>query len=53
MKVYHQNLGEIEINEDCLHAEYYNPDTTSCFVLHDGEVKEVSRACLSFVPFKK
>lgn len=42
--VTHRNLGLVEIDESCLALQATNPDSTSMFVKHDGEIKEVTRA---------
>lgn len=55
----HRNLGLVEICETCLAMQAMNPDPTSMFVKHDGDVKEVTRAlvsasgAVSVVPEKK
>jgi hypothetical protein len=42
----HKNLGEVFVTVDCLALQLQNPDPTSLFVEHDGEIKEVSRAMM-------
>jgi len=42
----HKNLGDVFITIDCLAMQLQNPDPTSIFVEHDGEIKEVSRAMI-------
>ena len=46
-KVTHRNLGECIININCLVMQVRNPDPTSIFVEHDGDIKEVSRSMIS------
>lgn len=43
----HRNLGLVEICETCVAMQAMNPDPTSMFVKHDGDVKEVTRALVS------
>lgn len=45
--VTHRNLGHVEIDEACLALQATNPDSTSMFVKHDGDIKEVTRALVS------
>jgi hypothetical protein len=40
---WHRNLGEVWITEACDYLQNSNPDPSSCFVEHDGDVKEVTR----------
>lgn len=42
----HKNLGDVFITIDCLAMQLRNPDPTSIFVEHDGEIKEVSRSMI-------
>ncbi len=42
----HKNLGEVFVTVDCLALQLQNPDPTSIFVEHNGEIKEVSRAMM-------
>jgi hypothetical protein len=39
----HVNLGRVKITDACMALQKANPDSTSCFVEHEGEIKEVSR----------
>ena len=48
--VKHHNLGDVLITADCLALQQLNPDPTSIFIEHDGEIKEVSRALLEKAP---
>lgn len=41
---WHRNLGEVSITEACDYLQATNPDLSSMFVEHDGEVKEVTKA---------
>jgi hypothetical protein len=41
--VIHRNLGEVVINSECLFMQATNPDPTTIYVQHDGDIKEVSR----------
>jgi len=44
----HRNLGIVEINVDCCKMQEVNgTDPSSTFVLHDGEIKEVTKAVLT------
>ncbi len=45
---WHRNLGEVYISEVCDRLQATNPDTTSIFVDHDGETKEVTRSLVKF-----
>ena len=40
---WHKNLGEVLITEACEYLQATNPDPTSIFIEHDGEIKEVTR----------
>lgn len=42
----HKNLGTVYIDEGCLVLNAVYGDSTSCFVVHDGETKEVSIALI-------
>lgn len=44
----HKILGDIEITEECLKINLCNPDPTSTFVFHDGQIKEVSKSLVYF-----
>jgi hypothetical protein len=44
--VKHRKLGECVINMECLAMQLRNPDPTSMFVEHDGDIKEVSRSMI-------
>ena len=41
----HVNLGVVFITGECVALQATNPDMTSVFVFHEGEIKEVSK-CL-------
>ena len=43
----HSCLGSVEITDECLVMQAMNPDPTSMFVEHAGEIKEVSRNLVS------
>ena len=45
--VTHRNLGLVEIDENCHALQAMNPDSTSMFIKHDGEIKEVTSALVS------
>lgn len=45
----HKNLGVVYIDESCIYLNALNSDPTSCFVVHDGETKEVSLAMIAAV----
>lgn len=42
----HKSLGTVFVTTECLAMQLQNPDQTSIFVEHDGEIKEVSRAMM-------
>lgn len=44
----HKFLGIVEINEECLKLYADSPDPTSMFVLHNNQIKEVSKSLVSF-----
>lgn len=46
--VWHRNLGECFITDECNYLQHDNPDPTSIFIEHDGEVKEVTRNLVKF-----
>jgi hypothetical protein len=46
-KVYHANLGDALVTEDCMRMQRTNPDKTSMFIEHDGELKEVTKALVT------
>ena len=39
----HTNLGVVEIDNNCITLQITNPDETSIFVIHNGEIKEVTK----------
>jgi hypothetical protein len=41
-KATHRNLGVVEITEACLFMQDCNPDASTLYVEHDGDIKEVS-----------
>jgi len=41
---FHRNLGECTIDELCMEMNRTNPDKTSIFVVHDNDIKEVTKA---------
>lgn len=41
-KATHRNLGIVEITEACLFMQDRNPDASTLYVEHDGDIKEVS-----------
>jgi hypothetical protein len=41
-KAKHKNLGNVEITEACLFMQDCNPDPSTLYVEHDGDIKEVS-----------
>lgn len=43
-EVYHKYLGVCRITHACEYMQKSNPDVTSIFVEHDGEIKEVTKA---------
>lgn len=44
--VSHKNLGAVEIDRACVALQAQNPDASTAFVKHEGEIKEVARALL-------
>lgn len=44
MKFLHKNLGPVVFTEACEHLQKTNPDSSSIFVEHFGEIIEVSKA---------
>lgn len=42
--MHHKHLGDVLITENCLAMQAMNPDSTSMFVKHDGDIKEVTRS---------
>lgn len=46
-KITHRFLGEVVICEGCIALNQANPDTTTTFVNHDGEIKEVTSKLLT------
>ena len=47
MKAKHKFLGEVEITPECELLQKWH-DSTSIFVEHNGEIKEVSKALIEF-----
>jgi hypothetical protein len=47
MKFLHKNLGPVVFTEACEHLQKTNPDSSSVFVEHDGEVMEVSKSMVA------
>lgn len=52
-KVIHSNIGECFVDESCLYMQRRNPDSTSMFVLHDGDMKEVTKAMVTETDFDR
>ncbi len=48
MKFIHKNLGSVEITEACAFMQKSNPDSSSIFVEHLGEIIEVSKHMIDF-----
>ena len=48
MKAIHKNLGEVEYTEACRFLQLTNPDPSSIFVEHDGDIKEVTKSLVVF-----
>jgi len=44
MHFIHQNLGPVETTEACVGMQSLNPDPSSLFVEHDGDIIEVTKA---------
>lgn len=43
---FHRKLGAVEIDQSCIALQALNPDSSTVFVKHDGEIREVTRALL-------
>lgn len=43
IKIQHRNIGECRVTEECAYMQRLNTDPTSLFVIHDSDLKEVSR----------
>lgn len=43
IKIQHRNIGECRVIEDCAYMQRLSADTTSLYVVHDKQLKEVSR----------
>lgn len=43
MKANHKILGIVEITEACEQMQKQNCDSTTMYIEHDGEIKEVSK----------
>lgn len=43
---FHKKLGAVEIDQACVALQSQNPDSSTVFVKHEGEIKEVTRALL-------
>lgn len=43
----HKNIGECRVTEECSYLQHLNADPSSLFVIHDQDVKEVSRNMFS------
>lgn len=41
---WHKYLGEVSITEACNYLQATNPDPSSMFVEHDGDLKEVTKS---------
>lgn len=48
--VWHQNLGRCIIDDQCEYLQSKNPDRTSIFVEHEGDIKEVTKSMISDLP---
>ncbi len=48
MKAIHKNLGEVEYTKACQFLQLTNPDPSSIFVEHDGDIKEVTKSLVVF-----
>ena len=47
---FHSIFGRVEITEACLQLQRLNPDPSSIFVEHDGDVKEVTKSLVRQEP---
>lgn len=47
-KCVHKNLGDCLYTEACHYMQVRNPDSTTIFIEHEGEIKEVSKSLVSF-----
>jgi hypothetical protein len=52
-KVIHSNIGECFVDASCLIMQRTNPDSTSMYVIHDGELKEVTKAMVTETDFDR
>ncbi|OBY86982.1 hypothetical protein [Delftia sp. JD2] len=43
---FHRKLGAVHIDQACVALQVKNPDASTAFVVHEGDVKEVTRALL-------
>ena len=48
MEAWHKNLGEVEYTEACQFLQLTNPDPTSIFIEHYGDIKEVTKSSVVF-----
>lgn len=39
----HRNLGAVRVTEACRYLQSTNPDQSSTYVEHDGDIKEVTK----------
>lgn len=42
-RVIHSNLGEALITDACRYLQATNPDSSSVYIEHEGDVKEVTK----------
>ncbi len=43
---FHRKFGAVHIDQACVALQAINPDASTAFVVHEGEVKEITRALL-------
>ena len=48
MQLHHTNLGNVAITEECIHLNNIASESDSCFVQHDGEIKEITTSLLQY-----
>lgn len=52
-KVFHKNHGFCEVTDACTYMQRTNPDHTSMFISHNGEIIEVTKVLVSEIDFMR
>jgi hypothetical protein len=52
-EVHHSNIGPCIVSPMCLEMQRTNPDKTSMYVYHDGDIKEVTKALVTEREFNR